>query len=407
MTYLNEIKFSDTLTDAFGRLIVATPTGLHDAQFTYDLQPLLYEQVTNGTGATISYDSTNRMATMSFSSTAIGGKAFMQSYDWFRYQPGKSQEPTITFNFKSQTANCLKFAEYGDGVNGFAFQNNGTTNQFVIYSSTSGGTVTIPQVEWTIDKLNGAGASGITLDITKQQILIIDLQALYSGSVRFGFFIGGKKIWCHKVDNANVTIYPYIANANLPIRVGMTCTGTVTTTMDFHCSSVVSGGGQEIPFGYEFAVPMSSDVTVGSTLTHCLSVRPKTTFNGITNRSRLTVIELDTINTGNNPIEWQLVLGQAITGTTTFSNINTTYSSYEYNTAGTISGSPAMVIDSGYVVASNQVKDTANMELTNKYPISLDAAGAVRALGTISIIAKTTSGASSTARMSLKIREVR
>ena len=46
--------------DAFSRLRVSNPLILHNSQLTYDLAPIIYEQITNGSGATITYDSTNR-----------------------------------------------------------------------------------------------------------------------------------------------------------------------------------------------------------------------------------------------------------------------------------------------------------------------------------------------------------
>jgi len=125
------IKDSANL-DAFSRLRVSNPLILHHSQFTYDLAPLIMEQITLGTGATVTYDSTNRNALMTFSSTPTGGKAYMQSYEYLPYQPGRSQLIFVTFNMVAAVANTLKFAGYSDGVNGIEFQNNGTDNQFVV-----------------------------------------------------------------------------------------------------------------------------------------------------------------------------------------------------------------------------------------------------------------------------------
>ncbi len=48
--------------DSFGRLRVSSPTSVFDSQLTYDLQPLLFEQVKAETGAAIAHDATNRCA---------------------------------------------------------------------------------------------------------------------------------------------------------------------------------------------------------------------------------------------------------------------------------------------------------------------------------------------------------
>lgn len=393
--------------DAFSRLRVSNPLILHNSQLTYDLAPIIYEQITSGTGATITYDSTNRYGLMTFSSTPTGGKAYMQTYEYLPYQPGRSQLAFITFNMLSAVANTLKFAGYSDGVNGIEFQLDGTTKQFKLYSGTGSGNLTVTQSSWNIDKLDGTGASGITLDITKVQILVIDIQALYAGRVRIGFDIGGQIIYAHEFLHANNITPPYIQSANLPVRCGMTCTGTVSTTMYFLCSAVISEGGSEDinVYGYTFQQD-SGAISVGTGGTHILSLRPKTTFNGLTNRTRVAYIDVEIYNAGNQPVQWQLCIGQAISGTTTYNDVNTTYSSSEYNVLGTLSGSPAIIIDGGFVASAGSVKGVTNTAIISRYPVTLDAAGLQRSLGTLTLKATSLSG-TQTIYASIKFREIR
>lgn len=409
MNYLgNNISFGDSPSlDAFGRLRISNPLTLFASQFTYNLNPLLFEQITNGTGATITHDTTNRCALMTFSSTPTGGKSYMQSFEYIPYQPSKSQTVFVTFNFKEGVSNVLKFAGLSDGVNGFEFQLNGTTKQFKIYSGTSLGDETVTQSNWNIDKLDGTTASGINLDITKTQILVFDFQALYVGRVRMGFDIDGQIVYAHEFKHSNLALYPYIQTANLPVRCGMTCTGTVSTTMNFVCCAVVSEGGAEDvnSFGYSFQQE-SGAINIGTTPTHILSLRPRTTFNSITNRIRVAYIDVEIFNNGNQPVIWQLLVGQAITGTTTFNNVNTTYSSVEYNILGTISGAPSIVIDGGYAPSSGSTKTAVNNSISSRYPITLDAAGAHRSLGTLTLVATSISGTQS-CYGAVKFREIR
>lgn len=393
--------------DAFSRLRVSNPLILHNAQFTYDLAPIIFEQITNGVGATVTYDSTNRAALMTLSSTPTGGKAFMQSYEYLPYQPGRSQLVFVTFNMVAAVANTLKFAGYSDGTNGIEFQNNGTVNQFVIYSASSLGNETVTQTNWNLDKLDGTGPSGITLDIGKTQILVIDIQALYVGRVRVGFDIGGTIIYAHEFLHANLVLYPYIQSANLPVRCGMTCTGTVTTTMNFICSAVISEGGSEDinTFGYTFQTNTSRVTGVGGT--QLLTLRPKTTFNGITNRMRVTYIDIEVLNLGsvNENIRWDLCVGQAITGGA-WADVNTTYSGVEVNTGATLSGSPAIIIDSGWAAVGANTKSATSTTVISRYPITLDANGANRTLGSLTVKVTALSG-TPTVYVGMKFREIR
>jgi len=348
-----------------------------------------------------------RVSLMTFSSTPTGGKSYMQSYEYLPYQPGRSQLIFVTFNMIAAVTDTLKFAGYSDGVNGIEFQLSGTTKQFTVYSGSSAGNETVTQSSWNLDKLDGTGASGITLDITKTQILIIDIQALYVGRVRVGFDIGGEIVYCHEFLHANLFTSPYIQSANLPVRCGMTCTGTVSTTMNFICAAVISEGGSEDinVYGYTFQQD-SGPISVTTGGTHMISLRPRTTFNSITNRTRVAYIDVEIYNAGNQPIQWQLCVGQAISGTTTYNNVNTTYSSSEYNVLGTLSGSPTIVIDGGFVASAGGAKGVTNTAIISRYPITLDAAGLHRMMGTLTLKA-TSLSATQTIYSSIKFREIR
>lgn len=407
MSYFSNVGIKDGANlDAFSRVRVSLNKSLLDSQFTYDLQPLLFEQIVAESGSSIAHDTTNRMARMTFSSTPTGGKAYMQSFEHFRYTAGKSRLVFITFNMNSGVADVLKFAGYSDGTEGIEFQLNGTTKQFVVYSTTSNGNQTVTQGNWNIDNLDGTGPSGITLDVSKTHILVIDLQALYVGRVRIGFDIDGMIIYAHEFTHANLIATPYIKTANLPVRCGMTCTGTVSTTMNFICGTVVTEEGIGSSEGFEFS-QNSGEVTAASgARTHALSIQSKLTFNSITNRVKFIFDSLNVVVTGSSPVLWELCLGDIITGTTTFNDVNGTYSAFQFNTAGTTSGSPAIVVARGYVSASNQVKGEASRDLDLRYPICLDAAGAVRNMGRLTVLV-TGIGGASVCRVSMNWFEVR
>jgi hypothetical protein len=185
----------------------------------------------------------------------------------------------------------------------------------------------------------------------------------------------------------------------------MTCTGTVSTTMNMICCSVVSEGGADDTNGRGFSQEGTVTAANGSQ-THILSIRPKTTFNSIVNRVKFELDSVEIVVTGANPVKFEIGIGQAISGTTTFNDVNTTYSAFEYNTAGTISGSPAIVLSAGYCVGGSSVKTSVSQKISNRYPITLDAAGAARILGTLSAVVTAYTGTSAT-RVSFNWKEIR
>ncbi len=394
--------------DAFGSLRVSNRTTVFDAQLTYDLQPLLFEQIITGTGGTITHDATNRNAIISLTSSSVNANVQMQSFEHIRYQPSKSQLVFVTFNMGSAVAGCRKFVGLGTfAQNGFHFrQNTNGVLSFEILSQTTNGMQTAVQSNWSLDKLDGTGASGITLDITKTQILVIDFQALYVGKVRFGFSIDGKIVYAHEFKHANLAQHPYVQSANLPIICGMRAVSTVVTaSMNFICSAVVSEGGQELT-GYDFS-QASGTVNIASGVdTHILSIQPSLLFNAITNRAKFIDFEFEINVVGNNPIDFKLGIGQVLTGTTAFNNVNATYSAMDFNILGTLSGSPAIIIDQGSIFANATVKNATTKKVQFRYPITLDNAGAVRTLGRITLIGAGIGGTTQ-AKAVLKWREIR
>lgn len=140
---------------------------------------------------------------------------------------------------------------YFDANNGVIFRQNGATNlQLILRTSTSGtpsDANIVAQSAWNIDKMDGTGASGITLDVTKAFILMIDLQFLGMGRVRVGFDIDGVIYYVHEFLNANVLAVPYMQTATLPVQMLLTATSSGSTkTCYFKCATVVSEGGSSL-----------------------------------------------------------------------------------------------------------------------------------------------------------------
>jgi hypothetical protein len=180
--------------------------------------------------------------------------------------------------------------------------------------------------------------------------------------------------------------------------------------MNFICSAIISEGGSEDinVYGYTFStaagIPIST--TPGNSV-QILTLRPKLTFGGFTNRSRVAYIDVEMYLDGNGSIKWELLVGQAITGGTA-ADVNTALSSSQVVTGATLSGSPLAVIDAGYVSSSAQSQSVSNTAIISRYPITLDAAGLQRVNGSLTLIARTISSVSSpTVYGAVKFREIR
>jgi hypothetical protein len=420
MSYFATVNLADRISgvpcegpslDAFNRMRTSIPFEEFALQNQYDASPLLMEAGATGTGVTPSYSANTRLVALS--TTAGTGTCYYQSYSYNRYEAARSTLIQMSGVVGSSVAGSVVDWGYFDSANGIFFrQNDSIGNQVCITTSTSGSAVTtaINQANWNLDKLDGTGPSGYVLDITKAQLLVIDLQFLGMGRVRIGFCITGTIIWAHQFLNANTTLsLPYMQSATLPIAMLITSTSSSQTkTAYFKCAAVLSeGGGLEVPQKFSFSTGRVAMTAASGARTHVLSIQPMTTFNGIVNRARFNALAVEIINTGNNPVYYELGVGQALTAPS-YNAINATYSAFNIATGATLSGNPAAVFASGFVpAATNQFSGgSVNAPVLQQFPITLNRAGAVRDLGTLTLLA-TGIGGSSAMNASLCYEEIR
>ena len=263
----NTVSFGGTNTDAFGRLRVSQPYTLFDSQNRYGIDPQ-FSTSTAGSGAATHLPNESSV-NMSVSTTS-GDEVVRQTFRVFPYQPGKSLLLLATFKMDTAKTNLRQRVGYFGTANGVYLEQNGTGITFVLRTSTSGSVDNsryVAKASWNGDKLDGTGTSGITLDLTKTQILFMDFEWLGVGSVRCGFVINGQFIVAHTFHNSNIQTAVYMTTAILPVRYEITNIGTVASSsaMKQICSSVMSEGGYEA-VSQEHSARMIS-VTTGTFLT--------------------------------------------------------------------------------------------------------------------------------------------
>lgn len=377
MSIFNQIQFKDSANlDGFGRLRVSQPVTLFDSQHQYLINPFLWSTALSANGGTVTKTTNKSSATLSCTTTA-GSTAILQSKRYIRYQPGKSQLILISAVVGAATANVQKRLGYFDAANGLFFEQNGTTDYAVnIRSSTSGSvddsTLRVSRSSWNIDKLDGTGPSGYTLDFTKAQILMIDLEWLGVGRVRWAFVIDGKPVYFHQHLNANILAVQYTQTANLPLRFEVTNLAAASGSMEQICCTVISEGGYEGDRALRFADSMSAAVsaTTAGTWYAAIGIRPTATFNSITNRGIITLDEVQLVNAAAVSVIYQLRFNPTVAGTFTYSNVNVGRSiaqTAKGATANTVTGGD--ILYSG-VLATNAAAGYNSSDLTNKFPIS-------------------------------------
>ena len=350
------VTFPPIATDAVGRLRTSTPLTLFDSSHRYR-DNNLWSGLVVGTGSTVGFVTTQGLINIGIGTTA-GCSVIRETTKVFSYQPGKSLQVLNTFIMNPAKANLRQRVGYFGADNGMYLELDGSTLYFVERSLSTGTTTRVAQNNWNIDTMLGAGhlnPSGVTLDISKAQILWMDIEWLGLGTVRLGFVVDGKFIHCHSFHHANLITSTYITTASLPLRYEIANTGITTSssTLKQVCSSVISEGGYELRGIQQAAgtpVQTPVDLTTAGTYYTVVSIRLKATPNRLDAIVIMTALSILGI-TNNATYNWQVrASGTSSGGSWTDAGAD---SAVEYKIGGgTYTG--GRILASGYLFGSNQ-----------------------------------------------------
>ena len=347
--------------DAFGRTRISQPLTLFDSSHRYRDNNLWDESIV-GASSTVGFVTTKGLVDLTVG-TATSDSVIRETTKVFSYQPGKSLLVMNTFVPATPKENLRQRIGYFGEDNGMYFEVDGTDAFFVERSLSTGTETRVEQADWYIDSLDGTGVSGVTLDITKAQILWMDIEWLGLGTVRVGFVIDGQFIHCHSFHHANLIQSTYITTASLPLRYEITNTGVTTgiSTLGQVCSTVISEGGYELR-GLQQAVqtPITVPVdlpTPAGTHYPVISIRLKSSPNRLDAIVIMTALSI--MGTGNGPqYNWQVRASATTTGGTWVSAGDD--SAVEYKIGGT-SVTGGRILASGFFSSANQSSSSVDI----------------------------------------------
>jgi hypothetical protein len=231
--------------DAFGKWRVSNQTTVFNHKQVSDSGSFYYD-INTVNGGIVTWQSGSANSILSVTTTS-GSRAIKQTKQIFPYQPGKSQLIMMTGNFGTGVAGVKKIMGSFDEEDGYYFQMSGS-NFGIGLRSTLNSVFTdtfVSQSSWNLDKMDGSGPSGNTLDVTKSQIFTVDYEWLGVGRVRYGIVFNGSTHYVHEINNNNTLNSVYLKNPNLPVRAEIAAFTNTSTESNFKvmCSTVISEGG--------------------------------------------------------------------------------------------------------------------------------------------------------------------
>lgn len=387
--------FGGNTVDSFGRLRTSQPYTLFDSQNRF-AKDAAYDTET-ATGGTVTYV-TNQSALALAVTTSSGSTARTQTYRSFAYQPGKSFLTLQTFSMAAAQTNLTQRVGLFNTNNGIYLEQAGSTVSFVIRTYTSGSvnnSRSVAQANWNIDPFNGTGPSGITLDLTKTQILFINLEWLGVGIVKVGFVIAGVFYTAHEFYNSNVGTVVYMQTAILPLRYEIFTTNTISSaaTLQQICSTVISEGGYEQTSQQYLARATSAvTLTAAATFYPIVSVRLNSSYLGaVVIPAGFTFVPIGTAN-----YEIILVKNATLTGATWGSTLAGGQVDVDTGASGTaITPTADSIVQQTYATATNQA--AASLAVPTGYNLDLQLGVSLTGVSdTYTLAAQAIAGASNT-----------
>jgi hypothetical protein len=359
--------------DAFGRLRVSQISTQLDIKQIHDEQPLFFDRVKIGGGLStyVNADSASNLTTAS-----DGDAVIVQTFQRSNYQSGKSHQIFLTFANMHAQPNITKRVGYFDSNTTTPFD----SNKDGIWLESSNGTIylvvskdgtenKIPQGAWNTDKMDGTGKSGITLDFSKTQIVLIEFEWLGVGGARISYVVDMAIVTAHQFNHANVLSDVYMQSPNKPLRYEIRQTGAGSGTLKQICCTVGSEGSIN-----EIGKILSVNNGVG--FINANSTSSVYALLGLRLKSTNTDTEVDVIDyvlhtTTSTDLIYSIILNPTVAGTFNYADV--TNSNLQIAKGDAVSNPSTNTVTGGTVLQSGYLKagagalsgGNANRELVN------------------------------------------
>lgn len=339
----------------FGEAKVVSRTPIVELNSVFGTSPLRDKVVTANGGTKDDVNGTVTTGEILLeTNTDADGEVLLESAEIGRYISGYGAELGVGVRF-TQAPTDTQSATWGgitsDGNNGFYFGRDATG---VYVTRLRAGTEIDKtyQSDWNLDKLDGTGKSGRTLDLDNGNIFQIEWTWYGYGQIIFGVLgvVSGKQTFIpvHEMSDFTDTS---VTDPSLRVFTKVENGGTTTSNLPLYV-----GGRQYSVVGtyvpkYRFTADVRGSTTLSTTVQPLISFRIK---SGFRNRS-IKLQGYTIVNDGNNRVYVELRLDGTLTGATfgTPGNYTASDTALESDTSAT-------AITGGNVIWNGDVIDSSN-----------------------------------------------
>lgn len=300
-----------------------------------------------------------------------GDKYYRQTRRFIRYVPGYPLQYAFAFQFPPKTDGLRCRIGPFDDKNGVFIEQEDQKYKIVRRTGVTGTAQDkeVPEEEWDIRTIDFSNVNMISFTVLWYGGGGIEVRIQLGPNTRLVYFFEGS-------DQRN---YPIMGPPSNPIRV------EIENTSSQNKDHAIKMYGQKAEligtdtFATDpYSVDLGDNFVAVSSPEPILAIRPKTNFNGITNRTRILPRSIRTLASGNANFRVLRNVDLTLTGSGDWSDVNKD-SSVEFVTASEIDSidkSDARE-QSPVPTAGGQGKSSgdAEIQLSRRIPISLDYAG--------------------------------
>lgn len=397
----NSIVIAGVGTAESGFYVGLSGTNFGILQSTGGVRAIVTLTVTTGSTTTNNYNVTlngvtfNVPATNNSSTVRTAYEISLGEYTGWRAEQRGS---TVVFVSDSvgQKSNTFTLAQAGGGTP--------AAGTFVTSLSGQASNDTfIPQTQWNGDKLDGTGASGVTIDTQKGNIFEIHVTYLGFGPITFKSFItpvnSNNPDWVtlHTIRNPNNLTTTNVSQPSFPFTMAAYSAGS-TTNVGLSCASFAGFvEGDYVLNGPRQTYERVATNTVGSvagTYYNLFTVRNDSVFKNRANQSVIQLVSMSAAHGDNTPMIIYLIRNATLTGTPNFT-VHSADSCTYYDEASTTS----TITDKSQIIVSLPIG--ANGGNTITFPDALT----LQPGETVTLAARAVTGTSPYTIGSINVRE--
>lgn len=307
-----------------------------------------------------------------------------------------AQVPLYLFTANEDTIVMRSSLPVSQGTFSFALDTAvGTAGTFTQISSGDPGTATfINQTDWTVDKMDGSGPSGMTLVPTKGNVYGIQMSCSGYGALQLYIAnsVTGKFQLVHQIINANTATAPFFGDSFM--RVGWSAASTGGSGTDVTIKGANLGvfiEGKRIEPGNALSAE-ATVVSVTPTFVNILTVRNRMVRGDRRNRRPTQILRVSGLTDSTKGVVVRVLRNATVTETN-FKYIDKDSSNTEVDVAGT-------------TVVGGELRATLTIGATGSATIDLEEFGiGMAAEDTITLSAAVVSAPNSSVTVSIDFRE--